>query len=62
MKEASSSYSDPLIDEVRERRRELLARYDNDLSKLCERIQQAQSEHLDRVDDRRKFPIRAKSG
>jgi len=48
------AYTDPLIDEVRQRRRELLAQYDNDLGKLFEAIRKIQSEHLERVRDHRR--------
>jgi len=47
-------YPDPLIDEVRRRRRELFADYDNDLEKLCEAVQRRQAQHTERVVDRRK--------
>jgi len=48
------SRPDPLIDEIRQRRRELYARYGNDLKKLGEAIQQIQAEHPDQLTDRRK--------
>jgi len=44
---------DPLIDEVRQRRRELSERYGNDLGRLCEVLQQMQAEHPERLTDRR---------
>ena len=53
MHEERQEYSDPLIDEVRQRRRELFARYDNDLRKLGEVIRQRQAERPERVVDRR---------
>ncbi len=53
----NESYPDPLIDEVRQRRRDLLARYDNDLNKLFEAIQRLQAEHPEKmVDHRRRGP------
>lgn len=50
----SQSYSDPLIDEVRQRRRELLAKYDNDLGKLFEAARKLQAEHPEKVRDHRR--------
>jgi hypothetical protein len=44
-------HRDPLIDEVRQRRRELSARYDNDLQKLYEAIKRRQDEHPEKVVD-----------
>ena len=44
---------DPLIDEVRDRRRDLFARYDNDLDKLAEAIRRIEAEHPEKVIDRR---------
>ncbi len=54
MSTPNKSYTDPLIDEVRQRRRELLARYDNDLGKLFEAIRKIQSEHPEKVRDHRR--------
>ncbi len=45
---------DPLIDEVRGRRRELYARYGNDLNKVAEAIRELQSRHPEKVVNRRK--------
>lgn len=45
---------DPLIDEVRERRRQLLASYDNDLSKLFEALRRAEAQHPEKLVDLRK--------
>ena len=45
---------DPLIDEVRERRRQLWAEYDNDLNKVYEAIKRLQAEHPEKMIDRRK--------
>jgi len=47
-------YSDPLIDEVRERRKLLLARHGNDLARFHEAILALQAEHPEKVIDRRK--------
>ena len=52
------SYSDPLIDEVRQRRRQLFAKYDNDLQKLYEAIRRRQAEHPQKIIDRRKHKER----
>ena len=54
MNTTNHSSPDPLIDEVRQRRRELYARYGNNLKKLGEAIQQIQAEHPDQIIDRRK--------
>jgi len=42
-------YEDPLIDEVRERRRRLLEEHDNDLSKLFETVRKIQAEHPEKI-------------
>ena len=54
MSTTNKTNPDPLIDEVRQRRRELYARYGNDLKKLGEAIQQMQAQHPDQITDRRK--------
>ena len=51
----TTPHADPLIDEVRQRRRELLAHYDNDLGKLLAAVRQCQAEHPERVVDRRRL-------
>lgn len=43
--------SDPLIDEVRQRRRDLFADHDNDPQKLFEAIRRLQAKHPDKVID-----------
>ena len=45
---------DPLVDEVRERRRQLLADYGNDLPRYFEAIQRLQAQHPEKVVDPRK--------
>lgn len=45
--------ADALIDEVRQRRRDLLAACENDLTKLAELIRRRESEHPARVADPR---------
>jgi hypothetical protein len=47
-------HEDPLIDEVRQRRRELLASCKNDLRQLLALVQQRQREHPGQPADRRK--------
>ncbi|MEW6747720.1 MAG: hypothetical protein AB1486_33740 [Planctomycetota bacterium] len=47
-------YQDFLIDEVRERRRRLLADYDGDLGKLLEAIRRRQAGHPEKLSDLRK--------
>ena len=50
--------ADPLIDEVGERRRQLLEEHDNDLRRLLETIRREQAKHPEKVIDlrRRKIP------
>lgn len=48
---------DPLIDEVRERRRQVFADCDNDLGKLLEAIQRVQAEHPEKIIRRRRKGI-----
>lgn len=45
----SEPYEDPLIDEVRQRRKDLLADYDNDLDKFFEAIRKMQEEQPERI-------------
>lgn len=45
--------SDPLIDEVRQRRREMMQEHGNDLRKLFDAIQRRQAEHPQSYADRR---------
>jgi hypothetical protein len=45
--------TDPLIDEVRQRRRELYASCDNDLNKLAEAIRRVEAEHPEKLRDPR---------
>jgi len=52
-------YTDPLIDEVRQRRRELLGECDNDLNKLLERIERRQKSRPEMMVDRRKQNVRS---
>jgi hypothetical protein len=47
------SYSDPLIDEVRQRRRDLFAEHGNDLDRLLEAIGRCQEEHPEKLVDLR---------
>ncbi|MDM8008042.1 MAG: hypothetical protein QUV05_18025 [Phycisphaerae bacterium] len=48
------SYTDFLIDEVRQRRQELLRQHDNDLDKLFEAVRAIDSEHPEKVRDHRR--------
>ncbi len=50
----SKVFSDPLIDEVRERRRQFWAEYDNDLDKVYEAIRRFQAQHPEKLVDRPK--------
>ncbi len=59
MGDEAEPYCDPLIDDVRRRRRELFAKYGNDLQKLGEAIQRRQAEHPDKIFDRRKHKTHA---
>lgn len=54
MTDKMKSHPDPLIDEVRERRRQLWADYGNDLDKVYEAIQRLQAEHPQMLSDPRK--------
>ena len=45
---------DPLIDEVRERRRQLWAQHDNDINKVYEAIKRLQEQHPEKLVDPRK--------
>lgn len=42
-------YGDPLIDEVRQRRKDLLADYDNDLDKYFEALRKMQEDHPEKI-------------
>lgn len=48
--------ADPLIDEIRQRRREIAAEFDFDVKKLFEELQRRQAEHPERVVDPRTRP------
>ena len=54
MTQETKRYQDPLIDEVRERRRQLWADYGNDLDKVYEAIKRLQAEHPEKLVDPRK--------
>lgn len=45
--------ADALIDEVRQRRRDLLAACDGDLARLAELVRQREADHPDRMGDPR---------
>ncbi len=45
MDDKKEQLDDPLIDEVRERRRQLSSRYGNDLQELFKAIRELQKEH-----------------
>lgn len=46
--------ADPLIDEVRARRRALLASYGDDLNRLLDRIDELQRQHPGKLSDHRR--------
>ena len=54
MSHPAEPYADPLVEEVRQRRHDLLARYGNDLEQLFKAIQQLQSEHPEKLVDPRR--------
>lgn len=54
MSENKEPYSDPLIDEVRQRRRDLFEELGCDLKRLGELIQKRQARHPEKLVDRRK--------
>ena len=58
LKPKPEPYEDPLIDEVRQRRRDLLAGYENDLDKLFEAVRNLEAQHPEKVVKR----PRAKTG
>jgi hypothetical protein len=49
MNPGSTGMSDPLIDEVRERRRSLFAQHGSDLNRLLEAIRELQRQHPEKV-------------
>ena len=49
MKSQEAPHSDPLIDDVRQRRQELLWRHGNDLTELFNAIRALQAQHPDKV-------------
>ena len=53
MSDTMRSSPDPLIDEVRQRRRDLFADYDNDPQKLFEAVRRLQAQHPDKIIDPR---------
>jgi len=57
MKSSEKPCGDPLIDEVRQRRKDLFASCGHDLSRLLEAIQRVQDEHPEKVIDRRKRDV-----
>jgi hypothetical protein len=50
----TQSSADPLLDEVRQRRRDLYTRYGNDLNKVAQAIRELQSQHPEKVLNRAK--------
>jgi hypothetical protein len=50
----AESFPDPLIDEVRQRRRQIWDECGQDFDKLLERIQRLQAEHPEKLVDPRK--------
>jgi hypothetical protein len=53
MSRTEEQYSDPLIDEVRARRRKLFAEHGNDLRRLFEAIQRRQAAYPENLADPR---------
>ena len=47
-------WEDPLVEEIRKRRRELMAEYDNDLSKLIDSIKKNRKKYPDRLASEKK--------
>lgn len=54
MTQETKGYPDPLIDEVRDRRRQIWDECDHDFDKLLEMIQRLQVKHPEKLVDRRK--------
>jgi len=48
-----SEYEDPFLDEVRALRRDFSARFDHDLDKLCDHLEEIESRHAGRISHRR---------
>jgi hypothetical protein len=61
MNNREETLSDPLIDEVRRRRRELFQELGSDLGNLGKAIEQIQAEHPEKVVDLRKRQSRTTS-
>ena len=59
MSDKMEGYFDPLIDEVRARRRAMLARYGNDPRAFFDAIEQMQATHPERLADHRKVHLSA---
>jgi hypothetical protein len=59
MSDKTEGYFDPLIDEVRTRRRAMLARYGNDPRAFFDAIEQMQATHPHKLADHRKIHLRA---
>jgi hypothetical protein len=61
MTPSGPAHEDPLIDEVRQRRRELLAAHGDDLQRLGEAIRRREAEHPEKMVDRRRRKAREAS-
>ncbi len=48
------SYRDPLIDEVRERKRRLFAQHGDDLDRLVDAVMKRQEQHPEKIIDHRR--------
>lgn len=57
MSNETKPFSDPLIEEVRTRRRELWAELGGDFERVREVIERRQAEHPEKLIDRRRQPV-----
>jgi len=54
-------WEDPLVEEIRKRRREIIAEYDNDISKLIDDMKKKSKKYPDRIVHVKKKPIKKES-
>jgi hypothetical protein len=47
-------WEDPLVEEIRKRRREIMAEYGNDISKLIDDIKRERKKYSDRIEHPKK--------
>ena len=57
MTQLQDGMTDPLVDEVRQRRRDLFVQHGNELSRLCDAIRSIEKEHPEKVVDLRRATV-----